>query len=215
MMDKPALVPWAAKMAAEYAVTHREAITLLDDTDAAQLIKSNWRKQRDKAADFGTVVHQMIETDYMPPADDPAYGYCQQAQQMLNDTGLIVVAAEVTVANPTSGYAGTVDVIATDAHGDTIYLDWKTGKGLYFDSHGMQLAALMEASHVAGPDGTLAPIPGEQIPTAGIAVRLAADSYEAKGVTAGTDNYVDLFQAFAGLTDVWILKNNRRKWDTQ
>lgn len=213
MMDKPALVPWAARMAAEYAVQNREAIALLDDPDAVTLIKSNWRKMRDTAADFGTMVHAFIEDGYTPPTDDPAFGYVAMAEIMLTEHQLTPVAVEVTVCHPEAGYAGTVDVIATDDNGDTIYLDWKTGKGLYYDSHGMQLAALMEATHVAGPDGTLAEIPGEQQPIEGVAVRLAPDHYEAKGIRQGTDGYLDLFTAFVGLTDTWILKTNQRRWD--
>lgn len=213
MQDKPALVPWAAKMAAEYAVANREAIALLDDQDAVQLIKSNWRKMRDRAADFGTDVHKMIEEGTVPPPESDHFGYVVAADTMLREHDLVPVALEVTVVNPAAGYAGTVDVIATNEHGDTVYLDWKTGKGTYYDSHGMQLAALMEATHVAGPDGTVTEIPGEQRPTEGIAVRLHSTGYEAKGVRVHSDGYQALYMAYVGLIDVWQLKANRHRWD--
>lgn len=213
MMDKPALVPWAAKMAATYAVSHREAITLLDDDDAVQLIKSNWRKARDKAADFGSAVHQMIEQGVTPDSEDPAWGYVNQAAEMLSDWGITVDAAEVTVAHPAHSYAGTVDVLAHDREGVALLLDWKTGKGTYLDSHGMQLVALAEATHTADPTGELIHIPEDLAPQYGLTVRLAEDGYEVKGVTRGSDVWYDLYQAFIGLIDVWVMKRNRHRWD--
>jgi len=66
MADKPALIMWAARMSAEYAVDNIAAIKRLNRDDAVDLIKRNWRGKRDKAADFGSMVHAYLETGEMP-----------------------------------------------------------------------------------------------------------------------------------------------------
>ena len=60
MKNKPALINWAAKLAAEYSQEHREALNELDPEAAVDAIKGSWRRHRDKAADFGTAVHDAI-----------------------------------------------------------------------------------------------------------------------------------------------------------
>lgn len=203
MMDKPALVPWAAKMAAQYAIEHHQPLGELPPEDAIQAIKSNWRKQRDRAADFGTAVHQYIEHGIMPDPGERAHNYVQAARNFILEHDLLVERSEATVYHPGYGYAGTVDLITTSGY----YIDWKTGKGLYFDSHGMQLAALMSCTHIIGNDLKLNP-------RAGIAVRLKPDAtWESKTITYRSETHQALLAAFIGLTDVWQLKRNQHTWE--
>lgn len=209
MMEKPALIPWAAKMSAEYAVLHREALAELPAEDAVTLIKGNWRKRRNKAADFGTLIHDFLDRG-VHPNSLPELGYVKQAEDFIHVVGLDVYETEVTVCNPEQGYAGTIDVAASH-NGDRIYVDWKTGSGLY-ESHAMQLVALGEATHRLDEYGGLEPI---DLADRGIAVRLAADEYDYKTITRGTDKWIAVWDAFRGLIPVWQWKRDIPKevWD--
>lgn len=200
MMEKPALIPWAAKMSAEYAVLHREALASLPAEDAISLIKGNWRKKRNNAADFGTLIHDFLDRGVRPDSL-PELGYIRQAEDFIHVAGLEVDETEVSICNPEVGYAGTLDVLATH-NGDRIICDWKTGSGLY-ESHAMQLVALGEATFRMDEYGQLEPI---DLADRGIAVRLAADEYEYRTINRGTDEWVAAWDAFRGLIPVWQWK---------
>lgn len=200
MLDKPALVYWSAKMAAEYAILHREALADLPAEDAITLIKGNWRKKRDKAADLGTLVHDYLDRGVRPDSL-PELAYFRQAEQFMEEIGFTVEATEVSVCNPVEGYAGTLDVWASH-NGDKVYADWKTGSGLY-ESAAMQLVALGEATHLLSETGELTPIePADR----GIAVRIGMNDYEWRTINRGTAEWVATWDAFRGLIPVWEWK---------
>src|SRR5690606_2382288 len=100
LLDKSdALVPWAAKAAAEYAVLHRDALAQLPAPDAITLIKNNWRQKRDQAADLGTLVHDYLDRGRRPDRL-PERAYFTQAERFIEAIGLTVEATEVSVCNP-------------------------------------------------------------------------------------------------------------------
>ncbi len=208
MMDKPALVPWAAKMAAEYAVENREAVALLDDDDAVTLIKSNWRKQRDKAANFGTDVHKYIE-DGVTPEDTRAAAYVASAGVYLEEHVTQVISQETTIVNVDEGYAGTADLFALQGH-EFFVADWKSGSGLY-ESAAMQLVALSNGTHYVNDDGTLVPI--TEWPYYGHGVRLTATGYELKTVRMNGLSARLMWKAFTGLIPAWHMKVGGDPWD--
>lgn len=199
-LDKPALVYWSAKMAAEYAVLHRKALNDLPAQDAITLIKNNWRTKRDKAADLGTLVHDYLDRG-VKPDKLPELAYFKQAELFMEEIGFTVEQTEVTVCHPEHGYAGTLDVLATH-QGDRIIADWKTGSGLY-ETHAMQLVALAEATHVLSEHGDLTPF--EPVDR-GIAVRIGQDDYEYRTINRGTNEWVATWDAFRGLIPVWEWK---------
>ena len=123
---KPALVPWAAKVTAEYAVEHLPQImhrTFLDDDRDGALrdIKGQVTVARDKAADLGSAIHAAAERHVLgqAPVEDE---YAEQVQPFVEqylrflddfevDLEQHVEATEATVAHPMLGYAGTLDVL--------------------------------------------------------------------------------------------------------
>ncbi|MBD2760051.1 hypothetical protein IEE94_11085 [Yimella sp. cx-573] len=121
---KPALVPWAAKIAAEWAVEHLPSLVKMSRTDPDQAtkdIKAQVTVARDKAADLGSAVHAAAERHALgqPPIDDE---YAEQVKPFLSqylrfldefgiDLGEHIEATEMTVANPALGYAGTLDLL--------------------------------------------------------------------------------------------------------
>jgi hypothetical protein len=210
MMDKPALINWAAKLAAEYSQEHRDALIQLPADAATDAIKGNWRRSRDKAARFGTQVHEAIENDQIPLKDDPTYGYVQQALIYLEDRELEVVGQEITVISLEHGYAGTMDLLAMDPDGSIRVADWKSGKGLY-DSAALQITALMNADHIMGKDDWVTrPWDGAQV---GEAVRLTSDRYYSETILNNTTLADKTLDAFLGLIPVWHYKTQGKVWE--
>lgn len=121
---KPALVPWAAKIAAEYAIEHQGALMARSRTDrdgAVKAIKEQVTVARDKAADLGSRIHALAEAHALgttlahEDGDDEAEKYVAQYRRFLDDFDIDleqhVEATELTVANPAAGYAGTLDLL--------------------------------------------------------------------------------------------------------
>ena len=123
---KPALVPWAAKIAAEYAIEHQGALMARSRTDrdgAIKDIKTQVTVARDKAADLGSAIHEAAEahvlgrpakwdTDITAEQVAPFLG---QYEQFLRDFDVDLTrdieASEMTVAHNEAGYAGTLDLL--------------------------------------------------------------------------------------------------------
>lgn len=125
---KPALVPWAAKVCAEWSVEHlgrlfKTARTSPDD--AVREIKEQVKVARDRAADLGSAVHHAAERkalgieplfvgEYEQYAEEGA-PFVDQLLQFWTDFGIDIEqhieATEMTVAHPALGYAGTLDVL--------------------------------------------------------------------------------------------------------
>ena len=123
MMPKPALMRWAAKEAAIFAVREMEAVAALSRSDnqaAIDLIKgAPWRKSG-KAADAGTEVHGQTEhliRDIMasrksgfrvPVGTMP---FLRNFARFMTEFDVTPIAVETTVWDDEVGYAGTFDGI--------------------------------------------------------------------------------------------------------
>lgn len=187
---KPWLSAWAAKLAAEYAVDHLdEVVAVLRGTgrDAAvDLVKGAARRARDRKADIGSYVHDVIEALILDSPAIPTIPEHLDGQIVEYDGEQIIVGqewldgvidgflnfvgdhepifelAEATVVNPAAGYAGTLDIIATLPRlvVDTrVMIDAKTGAVL--DKRmSAQMAAYRRCSEVWLDDlGNRAPMP--------------------------------------------------------
>lgn len=119
---KQALIPWAAKIAAEYALdnlpTLARRLRTDDPTEVRKTISSQVKAYTDKAADLGTRVHDVAEQialgTYVWGTDPEAEPYATQYLAWLDAWGVDlerdVEATEITVADPDRGYAGTADL---------------------------------------------------------------------------------------------------------
>lgn len=138
---------------------------------------------RDKAADLGSRVHALAEAHITggqiapQPGDDIARLFTRQYERFLSDFGVDlgrdVVAAEMTVANPAVGYAGTLDIILRLPAGEVgkdglaarepILIDLKTSltrpAGSIYHEYSLQLAALRHATEAWMPDDTVVDMP--------------------------------------------------------
>lgn len=124
-MAKPALVPWAAKIAAEWAMDHLPALVFRSRTEDREVLRKEISSQvtvaRDKAADMGSRIHHLAEAHVLgvevahEEGDEDCAPFVAQYVKFLADFGVDITrdveSVELTVANPDLGYAGTLDLL--------------------------------------------------------------------------------------------------------
>ena len=99
---------------------------------------------RDKAAELGTIVHEMVEAYIahgeriaicgLSDNDNEAVQSAFDAfQEWFESNKFKVVAQEVQLVSEEYKFGGTPDAIAEDGKGRLVLLDWKTSDGIYQD----------------------------------------------------------------------------------
>jgi len=99
----------------------------------------DYRKERDKAADIGTIAHFLIEcfltqqvadlSDYSQADIDKALVCYNKFHDWWEEQDLQVVATEIQLVNEAYRYGGTIDLIAANKEtGHHILIDFKTSK---------------------------------------------------------------------------------------
>lgn len=162
-MPKPALPVWAAKVVAEYAVDHLDALSALERDAALDLLKRVPDRQKNKGGEMGSAVHDAIEAYWTgrpkPVAPIDVRARMRAFHQFVGDYSpeFVPQMAEASVFNRTKKYAGTLDAILKirlPRHRATRWLlDVKSGKGVYPEV-GLQLAAYRYAEFIGMPDGS-------------------------------------------------------------
>lgn len=141
---KPALLNWAVKATAEFAVRERAqvwAIAEADEDAAIEVLKQARWKISDVAKNRGTNIHALIADGGTPtPEEQP---YLDSFQKWMVEAKAVVVAQEIPVVSVKYAYGGKVDLIADTGFG-RLLLDVKTGSGVYDDAH-LQVSAYMHA----------------------------------------------------------------------
>jgi hypothetical protein len=132
ILDKPALVGWAARTAIDYV---RENIGQVGTPHFWDNAKESWRDLKKSAADHGTEVHALAEEwikggDPMPTTDEAQTGF-EALKATCQSMGLTFLHSEHTVFSNKGGYAGTLDAVAKDASGKLCLIDFKTSSGVY------------------------------------------------------------------------------------
>lgn len=161
VIDKPALMRWAAKKVAEYAVTERDNWDRLDAAAAVDLLKGAPWRYTEERIELGTSVHAATEA-YMKGENGPVYpgevaGYMAQFMDFLKTAKPTIEQAEVSVYNRKHAYAGTLDLLC-QMDGRLLLIDYKTGKRAYPEAE-LQLAAYAGAEFIGLDDGTELPMP--------------------------------------------------------
>lgn len=123
---KPALVPWAAKIAAEYAIENLPVLAHRLRTEDPETVRKDISRQvtvaRDKAADMGSRIHALADARVLgvtlphEDGDDDCAPFVEQLLKFFTDFDIDITrdveATELTVAHPGLGYAGTLDLLA-------------------------------------------------------------------------------------------------------
>lgn len=160
-IPKPALIPWAAKMAAEHAVANWLRLSAVPHEARINEIKTAYKEYTEKAADRGDIVHSLIEcwSTGQPYPDWPkdVELFVDQFISFMAMERPEFIENEVTVWSNTYGYAGSADFIAR-IKGKVVLGDVKTGRRVYPEV-GLQLAALANADFILREDGSEEPLP--------------------------------------------------------
>jgi hypothetical protein len=168
-LDKPALLYWAAEQSAEAAVTIAKSLpSRIEEDGRDEVVKwlrdARFRKPKGQrsATQLGTDVHDPLEqlalTGKFPDVDDEVRPFIEQADRWMQKFQPVYEAAEMTIYNPTYGYAGTLDAIAV-IDGVRFLIDYKsTRKSIdsrgkpttpYPEQVGLQLAAYRYGEYAA------------------------------------------------------------------
>jgi hypothetical protein len=126
-------------------------------------------ESRDKAAELGTIVHEMVEFSIKNPNLTPwhlaanlssvkDYEAVESAyvawEEWFESNKFQIVEQEVQLVSEVYKYGGTPDAVAIDSKGRLVLLDWKTSDGVYSD-HLVQLGAYRILWNETHPDNPL------------------------------------------------------------
>lgn len=180
VINKPFLVPWAAKMVAERAVSVAPQLGKMveeDLEDTLRFLKNAHYRRSSTAANLGTQIHEYLDAQTtgapLPEVPPEAKPYLRGAQMWLDDYKPEFTHTECTFYSKEHAYAGTADFIAWIGSEPQLVLgDYKTGKGVYPEV-ALQLAAYRYADFMVidGKETDMPPI------EAGAVVHVQKESY--------------------------------------
>lgn len=169
VLDKPALVKWAAKQVATFVAdnfTELPNLTRLGKEGFIKHLAEEPTRKKEAAADRGHSLHAYAEDilNRVPiglKPDDPLYLVIRHAVKWLDDWQIRPLLVEAPVASRTHWYAGTADLIAeyrnpyTGETGIGIF-DWKSTKRIWPEAV-MQLNAyaFAEFTGLGGEESSL------------------------------------------------------------
>lgn len=161
ILDKPALVEWAAKETAGYAMRNWAILSEVEPHERYEaMVKARWETNR-KAIVAGHRIHEMGErlahgADVEVPAD--LRGRVEAYARWLDEWDVEPLFTEAPVCNTQYRYGGTVDMVARFGRLDGMILavDLKSGKRAYAET-ALQLVAYqncdLRIESVPQPDG--------------------------------------------------------------
>jgi len=138
ILDKPALLPWAAGLASKYVQDNLpENATKQQIAEVCEKAKTEWRSVRDAAGDIGTAVHAFAENLFKGiPQALPENPFVQNGvkalQAWIAENDIKIIDTELVVFSKKCFVAGTMDLLAS-VNGKLSQVDLKTGKGIYPD----------------------------------------------------------------------------------
>lgn len=159
VLNKPALVNWSARCAADYIrATLKPGVSLtVEEIEAfAKAAHMAHRTTKQAACDIGTAAHLWIASfiearrdgnDFPPyPADEKTKHCCTAAEGWLNTVKMRPVAIEKIVYSRGYKYIGTLDAVGgvVEIAGQLAVVDWKSSVGIY-PEYRLQLAAYKNA----------------------------------------------------------------------
>lgn len=157
VISKPALVDWAARQAAIYAVRERPRLSKMEPTLAVNEIATTHKRITELSSEIGNHVHECVESSILADGIEhnpwPEQMRHYEAWKQLFKPEFMLT--EATVYNRQVCYAGTLDILA-NINGITTLIDIKTGKNLYPEM-ALQLAAYANGefvgAHTTNEDG--------------------------------------------------------------
>lgn len=150
VINKPALVGWAANMAADYVEERLKPYIgkPLDEVELAEIVRearAAYRRRRDKAADLGTIIHNWIEghiKSRLGLGDNPGVPNNPTIRAVIDqflaweqEHDVVYLASEARLYSRSLRLVGTADILMvfTDEDGKRHLevADVKTGEAIY------------------------------------------------------------------------------------
>jgi hypothetical protein len=205
MLNKPALVGWAAREVATLAATMRDVLPDMTHEEVVDVLKGAATRTGNRAGSRGTDIHEWLEESLHgrrpPELTGQAVEYVDAAQDWLTRMAPTVITTETTMFSP--AYAGTADAVV-QMGGQVWLIDFKTSKAVYGEA-ALQLAAL--ANGTIWHDGT-AQVQTVPIDRLGV-VRIGRGGvWELQEVVNTASHYA----TFIALLEVWHWHHTRDKF---
>lgn len=156
IINKPALIYWAANCAGDYVATQLQPGKPLDEVEIEELAegaRKAHRKSGKRATTIGTIVHQFAEDyiqadindTYKPelPHNEKAKKSAKSFLDWYSEFCTKPHETERICYHPYENYAGTYDLMAEIEDNLTV-IDFKTSKGIY-DEYWLQVVAYLKA----------------------------------------------------------------------
>jgi hypothetical protein len=196
---KPALVDWASRVTAGYAVDNWDDLAELGVAERLRrLEKARWETVR-TAAVRGTAVHdiaQRLQAGEELEVPEHLIGHVDSYLAFVHDWKPAEILVEAPVFSREFQYAGTCDLVADlQAVNQRWLLDFKTSKGSPYPEVALQLAAYRYSDFYIDQAGNERPMP--TVDRTGV-VWLRADGYDLIPLNAGPE----AFEAFGHVQQV-------------
>jgi hypothetical protein len=210
-LPKNALVEWAGRTTAGYAVDYWEELAELPPSKRLDRLNRARFEDRDNAARRGGDVHRLGATlvggEEVAVPDELA-GHVASYVDFLNTYDPKPVLVETVIGNRACRYCGTFDLVA-DMGGERWLLDLKTGRSGIFPETALQLAAYRRAEFYLGVGGEEVTLSDLGITRLG-AVHIRADGWELREVL----HEAEVWEVFRHLAWVYrrIEGDRDREW---
>ncbi|HEY7007304.1 MAG TPA: hypothetical protein VH395_00100, partial [Jatrophihabitantaceae bacterium] len=188
-LAKPALIEWAGKTTANYAVDFWDELCELTPSKRLDRLNRARFEEKDAAAKRGTEVHRLAEhlvAGVKVDVPEELVGHVEAYVDFLNTWEPEPVMVELVLANRTVGYCGTADLVA-DLHGTRWLLDVKTARSGIFGETALQCCAYAKAEVFLGDDGQEHPM-SELGPIQRVgAIHVRADGWDLRPLVSGEE----------------------------
>jgi hypothetical protein len=188
-VPKRALIDWAARTTAGYAVDHWDELAQASPSERLRTLEKARFADLRAAGARGTDIHSLavqLQAGQEVDVPEPLLGHVDAYLEFTNDWQPQELVVETVILNRKHRYMGTLDLIAELADQQTWLLDWKTtGSGIWSES-ALQLAAYRNAESFVTAEGTELAMP--EVDRCGC-VWLRADGYDLIPVDAGPDTF--------------------------
>ena len=207
VLNKPGLVPWAAKLGAMWARDHPELAQRLSPAEWEQQAKRAPTVARDKAGQVGTDLHAaanlLTTTGVAPDVPQDQLALVLQAADFLDSMGVETIASERAVYHDTFRYAGRFDLIG-QIRSRVWLLDFKTSASGVWPEMALQQSAYRYASHMQADDPRADDVPMVPISHVGI-VWVRPEGWQLVPLLADRD----VWQSFLATIPLWHFSRRR------
>jgi hypothetical protein len=188
-VPKPALVQWAAREVAGYAVDHRDELAKLSSSEVLRRLERAPNEKRNQRAARGTEVHALaarLAAGEELEVPEPLVGHVDAYLAFVRDwqPRELLVEATILKRQPWGGYMGTLDLVAQLCDERVWLLDFKTTASGVWPETALQAAAYRHADAYLDAAGVEQPMPA--VDRCG-SVWLRADGYDLIPLETGPD----------------------------